>query len=120
MTKCCPLTRNQYGYCKACLLGTCVFYDEKEDICLIKKALESNGAEVLKIREGHIALEGYNYGFIGGASGRIDNKIIFFGNIQNHLDYDKIKSFIYEHNKEIQIICAQMPLTDIGGIVTKE
>ena len=40
MIKCCPLTRNQYGYCKACLLGTCVFYDEKEDICLIKKALE--------------------------------------------------------------------------------
>ena len=40
MTKCCPLTRNQYGYCKACLLGTCVLYDEKEDICLIKKALE--------------------------------------------------------------------------------
>lgn len=86
----------------------------------IKKALESNGAEVLKIREGHIALEGYNYGFIGGASGRIDNKIIFFGNIQNHPDFDIIKAFINKHNKDILIICPQMPLTDIGGIVTKE
>lgn len=86
----------------------------------IQKALESNGAEVLKISEGHIALEGFNYGFIGGASGRIGNKIIFFGNIQNHPDYYIIKAFIYEHNKDIQTICSQMPLTDIGGIVTKE
>lgn len=86
----------------------------------IQKALDSNGAEVLKISEGHITLEGYNYGFIGGASGRIGNKIIFFGNIQNHPDFDKIKSFINEHNKDIQTICPQMPPTDIGGIVAKE
>ena len=40
MTKCCPLTRSQYGHGRDCLLEERVIYDEKEDICLIKKALE--------------------------------------------------------------------------------
>ena len=40
MTKYCPLTRSQYGQGRDCFLEECVLYDEKEDICLIKKALE--------------------------------------------------------------------------------
>ena len=40
MTKCCPLTRSQYGHGRLCLEQECVLYDEKEGICLIKKALE--------------------------------------------------------------------------------
>lgn len=40
MIKYCPLTANQYGTRKDCLEKECVLYDEKENICLIKKALE--------------------------------------------------------------------------------
>ena len=40
MTKRCPLTRSQYGHGRLCLDKECVLYDEKENICLIKKALE--------------------------------------------------------------------------------
>ena len=40
MIKYCPLTRSEYGYGRDCLLEECVLYDEKEDMCLIKKALE--------------------------------------------------------------------------------
>ena len=40
MTKYCPFTRSQYGYGRDCLLEGCVLYDEKENICLIKKALD--------------------------------------------------------------------------------
>ena len=40
MTKCCPLTANQYGTRKDCLEKECVLYGEKENVCLIKKALE--------------------------------------------------------------------------------
>ena len=40
MTKCCPLTRSQYGNGRLCLEQECVLYDEKENMCLIKKALE--------------------------------------------------------------------------------
>lgn len=86
----------------------------------IANALENNGVEVLKISEGHINLEGFNYGFVGGASGKINNKIIFFGNVKNLPDFEKIETFIKKHGKDIQILCPQMPLTDIGGIVEKE
>ena len=40
MTKYCPLTRSQYGNGRLCLEQECVLYDEKENMCLIKKALE--------------------------------------------------------------------------------
>ena len=40
MAKYCPLTRSQYGHGRLCLEQECVLYDEKENICLIKKALE--------------------------------------------------------------------------------
>ena len=40
MTKYCPLTRSEYGHGRCCLFEECVLYDEKENVCLIKKALE--------------------------------------------------------------------------------
>ena len=40
MTKYCPLTRSRYGHGRLCLEQECVLYDEKENSCLIKKALE--------------------------------------------------------------------------------
>lgn len=85
----------------------------------IENALRNNGAEVLKITEGNIALKGYNYGFIGGASGKIDdNTVVFFGDITKHTDYSKIKNCCAKHNIEIKILSKNiMPLTDIGGIV---
>lgn len=41
MTKFCPLTRTQYGNGRRCFEKECVLYDVKENVCLIKKALES-------------------------------------------------------------------------------
>ncbi len=84
----------------------------------IEKVLKKNGVEVLKISPGNIALDGFDYGFIGGAGARIDNKIIFLGNIKKHPDYDIISDYIKKNNLEIEIICEDMQLTDIGGIIT--
>lgn len=86
----------------------------------IAKALECNGVEVLKICEGHIFLEDFDYGFIGGAGVKIDNTIFFFGNIKAHPDFEKIYAFINRHNKIIKVICKDMMLTDIGGIIKTE
>lgn len=84
----------------------------------IKKALKNNGVEVLLISPGNIVLDGYDYGFIGGASGKIDeNTVVFFGNVKNHPDYFKIKNFADKHNVSIKILCKENPLTDIGGVV---
>lgn len=84
----------------------------------IEKALKNDGVEVLLISSGNIILDGYDYGFIGGASGKIDNNtVVFLGNVKNHPDYRRIENFCENHNISIKIICKDMPLTDIGGIV---
>ena len=83
----------------------------------IEKAMKAHGVEVLRISQGHIRLEGFDYGFIGGCSGRIGNTIFFFGNIRNHPDYSEIKAFIDSYNSKFEILCEEIPLTDIGGIV---
>ena len=84
----------------------------------IEKALKKDGVEVLLISSGNIILDGYDYGFIGGASGKIDeNTVVFLGNVTNHPDYRRIENFCKNHNISIKIICKDMPLTDIGGIV---
>ncbi len=84
----------------------------------LKNALEENGVEVLHILSGNIVLDGFDYGFIGGASGKIDNDtILFFGNVKNHPDYNRIKDFCFKYKKNIKILCEYLPLTDIGGIV---
>ena len=84
----------------------------------IEKALKKDGVEVLLISSGNIILDGYDYGFIGGASGKIDeNTVVFLGNVTNHPDYRRIENYCENHNISIKIICKDMPLTDIGGIV---
>lgn len=107
------------GYCRCSSLvvsNNAVITADKS----IETALKSKEADVLRISEGHIRLKGFDYGFIGGASAEIDNTIYFFGNIKNHPDYKIIKEFIYMHNKKIRILCQEMPLTDIGGLVKIE
>ena len=83
----------------------------------IEKAMKNNGVEVLLISAGKIVLEGFDYGFIGGASFSDNNTIYFFGDITKHPDYNKIKEFTSKHNSIIEILCKTQPLTDIGGAV---
>ncbi len=83
----------------------------------IEKALRRSGAEVLLIEAGDIRLEGFSYGFIGGA-GFADNGVTyFFGDITKHPDYGRIEAFCRKHHSKIEIVCKKEPLTDIGGVV---
>ena len=56
MAKYCPLTRSEYGNGRDYLFEECVLYDEEEDICLIKKALEryidSSLGDIIKQKNG--------------------------------------------------------------------
>ncbi len=86
----------------------------------IEKALKSHWADVLLISAGNIRLEGFDYGFIGGAGFTDNGKTYFFGDVSQHPDYEKIKTFCKTHNSNIEIICPSEPLTDIGGVVVIE
>lgn len=77
----------------------------------IYSACVENGIKSLKIARGHIKLAGYDYGFIGGASGIIGEKMTFFGDVSKHPDYSKIKEFC-----DFDFIW-DFPLTDVGTIM---
>lgn len=89
----------------------------------VKKALKENGLKenklrVLLVEPGQVELKGFNYGFLGGASGRVGDEIVFNGDITVHSDYGKIKEFIEEAGLGIKYF--DYPLTDIGSIIAEE
>ncbi len=64
------------------------------------RILRREGFEVLLIHNGGVSLSPYEYGFIGGASGFLENKLYFIGDIDTHPDCAAIKSFISEAGAE--------------------
>ena len=72
--------------------------------------------DVLTISPGHVRLEGFEYGFLGGTSGRIDDYVIFNGNLEEHPDFFKIREFIESRSLKLKYF-REYPLTDIGSII---
>ncbi len=81
----------------------------------ITKACMLNGIDVLLIEQGHIKLEGLDYGFIGGACVSFSDKVFFNGNIKEHPSYKNIEKFINERNKKIEYM--DYPLEDLGSFI---
>ncbi len=81
------------GYAKC---STCIV-DENSIITAdpsIARVGESLGMNILRIRPGYISLPGYDYGFIGGASCRFRDHVLFTGELSRHPDRERITGFI--------------------------
>jgi len=104
-----------YTKCSTVILSDNDFITEDEGIC---KTLKSAGKNCLLIEKGFARLDGYNYGFIGGASVFIKapKTLLFFGDITKHPDYNSIKGFCLNINIEVDWI-DELQLTDIGGMI---
>ncbi len=77
---------------------------------------EKQQLDVLAVTSGHVKLEGFSYGFLGGASGRVGDEILFHGDLSSHPDYEKIVEFI--ERKELKVkYFPEFPLEDIGSII---
>ncbi len=72
--------------------------------------------DVCLVRPGFVRLDGYDTGFIGGASGRIGNEIIFNGKLSAHPDFEKIVQFVESKGLFVKYF-EQYELTDIGSIL---
>lgn len=103
--------RQGYAKCSVCTVNDYSFITA--DLSL-KKAGDKCGLDVLLISPGHILLNGYDYGFIGGASALCGNKIFFFGDIRKHPDYQSIHEFISVRGVEEIILCENQ-IYDFGG-----
>ena len=108
-------TKQGYTKCSTIVINEDLFIT---DDVSVYSALTDAGCRCLGVEKGSIALEGYNYGFIGGASAYIPEKniVLFFGDITKHSDYLKIVEFCNEYDIKIDYI-KDMPLTDIGGAI---
>lgn len=82
----------------------------------IRNALELLGLEVLLISVGNVKLKNFSYGFLGGASGKIGDSIIFNGNLSEHPDYQKIENFILSRGLNLKYF-ESYELEDIGSII---
>ena len=72
--------------------------------------------DVLLVEKGHVALEGFEYGFLGGASGCVENTVYFNGDLSEHPDFDRICRFIEAQGCRLEYFKGE-PLTDIGSII---
>jgi len=106
-----------YTKCSVCIVDDNSIITSDESI--YKKAKQNN-INVLLIDKGHINLDGYNYGFIGGCSGLINqkdkNKLAFTGDITLHPNYTDIKNFCDDRGVEI-ISLSTKKLYDYGSLL---
>ncbi len=105
--------RQGYAKCSMCKVNEYSFITSDPSL---KKAGDKCGLDVLLISPGYIGLDGYDYGFIGGASGLCGKRLFFFGDITKHPNYNEIHSFIKSRGVE-EIMLSKNPLYDYGGVL---
>ena len=82
----------------------------------IAKAARTCGINVLELGSSSVRLDGYDCGFIGGASGDDGEHIVFCGDISLHPEGEKIKSFCRENRRE-PVSLSPLPLYDYGSLI---
>ena len=88
--------RQGYAKCSACVVSCNAVITEDVSI---EKSMKENGVDLLRVASGHVALDGYDRGFIGGASGTDGENVYFCGDISRHPDFEKINDFCRKHGK---------------------
>ena len=105
-----------YAKCSTLPLGESALITS--DASIAKKAADM-GLEVLQIEAGHISLDGYDYGFIGGCASFAPRKnidtVFFYGDIAKHPDYNRIFEFCVLHKYNVRSL-SNFGLCDIGTI----
>lgn len=101
-----------YSKCSVCIVSQNAIITADEGI---HKRATVAGIDSLKIQPGYIELEGFDYGFIGGASFKINNNLLAFtGHLDKHPDKNKILEFLSLHNIDAVYI-TDKSIFDIGS-----
>ncbi len=106
--------RQGYTKCSVVIVDetSIITYDEG----IIKACSRYPELDVLRIAPGFVRLDGYDTGFLGGASGRVGKEIIFHGDLFGHPDFGAIVDFIEKRGLNCKWF-SQFKLTDIGSIL---
>ena len=99
-----------YAACSSIVAGSALITADEG----IAKAAEGF-FDVQSIVPGHVRLEPYEYGFIGGASGADGSAVYFVGDLDRHPDAQNIKDHLAANSyKTVSLTDGE--LIDIGGI----
>lgn len=75
------------------------------------------GLNVLRIAPGHILLDGFETGFIGGAAFKLSPGLLAFtGRLDGHPDGERIESFLRARRVE-PLYLTDSPVFDVGSAV---
>ncbi|MBO4818670.1 MAG: hypothetical protein J5528_00905 [Firmicutes bacterium] len=110
-----PVTVPQ-GYVKCNLAVLDESHVITEDKGIAKALSKLPDVQCLLIKPRQVMLPGFDYGFIGGACGRVGDKMIFNGDLKAHSNYDEIDAFCRECGLDPTYFDTY-PLTDIGSIL---
>ena len=103
-----------YANCSAAPVGTDALITADPSIA---SAARGQGLDVLRIAPGHIRLDGYPYGFIGGCCGLVSERSLYvFGSFAAHPDGARIQAFLDKHGVSTVFAAAQ-PLSDYGSLL---
>ena len=102
-----------YTKCSTCIVNNHAIITSDVSIA---KALILEGIDILLLPPGDILLPGLDYGFIGGATGLIeDNVLAFYGHLDHHLYGKEIIKFLNKHRVE-PVFLRNGKLIDRGSI----
>lgn len=103
-----------YAKCNICVVGKNGAITS--DVGIYKKLLEEK-IDSLLIDGGDILIHGWSNGFIGGASGMLDdNTLAFFGNIRRHPNFSEIENFCAKYGISV-VSLSDGALTDYGTLI---
>ncbi len=106
-----------YAKCSTAIIGDKAIITADKNI---KETAHGLGIDVLMINNSEaIKLDGYDYGFIGGACGYYDGTLYFCGDIALHPAYPEISAFCKKHST---LLCSlsNEQLYDVGSILFLE
>lgn len=102
-----------YARCSCCVVDAdCLISADSG----IEHAVYKHNIELLKIKAGGIVLDGFDYGFIGGASIVLDDAVLFTGMISDEHDRCCVEAFVRNRGKQ-PIYLSHGRVFDIGGAI---
>lgn len=101
-----------YSKCSICKVSESALITADKGIA---KAAKNAGISVLEISPCGVSLQGYDCGFIGGASGSDGSNTYFCGNIAIHPNASQIIDFCNSHGAPA-VSLSDEPLYDVGTI----
>lgn len=103
-----------YAKCSTVLLDEHSFITD--DTSIYNKGTEL-GFKCLLVSKGDVKLEGFDYGFIGGCAFKIDSdRLVFFGDVTKHRDYEQILRFTSCRGIKIEYL-KDHDLYDVGSVI---